>query len=115
MTHAAIRPDFNQALNAHLNFAAQVTFHLVVLTNELADRSHIGLRKVLYPDIRIDLGVGQNFLSASRSYPIEIGQANFDPLIAGQINTFNSRHSLSIPVAVYALDFRRLQIRCPCA
>src|SRR5687768_4707433 len=107
MTHAAVGPDLDQALNAHLNFAAQVTFHLVVLINELADRSHVRLRKVLHPGIGINLCAGQNLLRASWSYPVEIGQANFYPLIAGQIDTFNSRHSSSILVAAYALDFHR--------
>jgi hypothetical protein len=107
MAHAAIRPDLDQAFNAHLNFTAQVTFHLVVLANELTNRSHIRLRKILHPDIRVDLCLSQDCLRASWSYPIQIGQANFNPLIAGQIDTFNSRHSSSILVAAYALDFHK--------
>ena len=107
MAHAAIRPDLDQALNAHLNFTAQVAFHLVVLANKLADRSDIRLRKIFHPYIGVDLCLSQDFLRASRSYPIEIGQANFNPLVAGQIDTFNSRHNSSILVAVYALDFHR--------
>src|SRR5207249_3194595 len=100
-------PDLDQAFNAHLNFAAQVTFHLVVLANKFTNCSNISFRKIFYPYIRVDLGVSQNCLRASRSYPVEVGKANFNPLIAWQNVTFNSRHSSTILVAVYALDFRK--------
>src|SRR5512141_5546 len=107
MTHTAVRTDFNQALDAQLNFAAQITFDFIVFADKLADCSNISLREVLDPDIRIDLCVSQDFVRASGANTIQIGQANFDPFITMQIYTFNSRHSSTIPVAVYALDFRR--------
>ncbi len=69
MTHAAIRPDLDQALDAHLNFAAQITFDLVVLANELADRRTSASDRSLIRDVRIDLGLSQNFLRASRPNP----------------------------------------------
>ena len=41
MTHSTIGPNFNQAFDAHLNFAAQITFDFVIFTNKLTDRSNI--------------------------------------------------------------------------
>src|SRR5215210_4333642 len=107
MTHTTIRTNFNQALDAQLNFAAQITLDFISFADKLADCSNISLREVLDPDVRIDLRVRQDFLRASGPDTIQIGQANFNPFITGQIYTFNSRHSSTIPVAVYALDFRR--------
>jgi hypothetical protein len=94
MAHATIATNFDQALDIQLLFTAEVAFYLEVLGNVFAQRSNFGLSQILDTSIRINFGLSQNCLRASQAYPKEIGQANFDTLIAREVNTFNTSHVL---------------------
>src|SRR6188474_3861448 len=55
----------------------------------------------------------QNFLRACWTNPIQIGQANFHPLIAGQIDTFNSCHSSHHPCRCLCFGFSQITNTMP--
>jgi hypothetical protein len=48
----------------------------------------------------LDFGFSQNLPRARGTNAIKVGQANFCPLIARKINTFNSRHR-SLPLSLF--------------
>jgi hypothetical protein len=72
--------------------APQVTFHLVILGDELADRRDFCLGQVLDARIGTHLGRRQDLAGARRTHAEQVGQAYFGALVARQVNTFNSRH-----------------------
>ena len=77
------------------------------------------LGQILDPGIGVDTGGLQNLGGAAGSNAVDIGQSNFDPLIAGKIDTRNTCHILSAPpislVSACAWGFRKLPLRDPCA
>jgi hypothetical protein len=103
MTQAAVTANLDQALDIHLRLATQVAFHREVLGDVLAQRGRIRFAQVFYPGIGTNLGGGQDFTRACRSDPIDIGQTSFHPLIAGQINAFNTSHSLHLSLSLLVL------------
>jgi hypothetical protein len=78
---ATVATNLNQPLDVHLNFAAKITFNLISPSNEIAQRIHFRFAQVFYPRIGVYAGGRQDRASARRANAINIGQANFNPLI----------------------------------
>ncbi len=84
MTHAAITADFNQPLDVQLLFAAQVALHHEVFGNIVTQSRDFGIRQILDAGIGVDFGLCQNLAQAGQANPVEIGQPDFDALVAGR-------------------------------
>ena len=112
MTHAAIAADFTQPLDVHSGLPAQVAFDDIVMLDGITQLGFLFLGQVLDADIGVDTGHFQNLGCTGGADAIDIGQSNFDPLVAGKINTRNTCHILSAPpislVSAYAWGFRKL-------
>ena len=119
MTQAAVAADLAEALDVHSGLAAQVALDEVVMLNGVTELSLLLLGQVLHPGVGVDAGLGQHLGGPAGSDAVDIGQSNFDPLVAGKINTRNTCHTFSAPpislVSAYAWGFRKLPLRDPCA
>ena len=60
MTNSTITTDIHQSLNVKRNLAAQVTFYLVLCTDDLTDLSSIVIRPVTDLLVLIDTSLFQN-------------------------------------------------------
>ena len=112
VTQTTVATNFAQTLDVHSSLTAQVAFDDIVMLDSIAEQCLLVLGQVLNAGIGVDTGLGQNLSSAGRSDAIDIGQSNFDPLVAGKINTRNTCHFLSAPpislVSACAWGFRKL-------
>ena len=112
MTQTTVATDFAQTLDVHSGLTTQVTFDDIVMLDSITELCLLLLGQVLNADISVDTGLGQDFSSTGGSDAVDIGQSNFDPLVAGKINTRNTCLILSAPpislVSAYAWGFRKL-------
>ena len=112
MTQAAVAADLAQTLDVHSGLTTQVTLDDIVMLNCITQQGLLILGQVLDTDIGVDTGDFQDLGSAGGSDAINIGQRNFDPLLAGKVNTRNTCHTTSAPpislVSAYAWGFRKL-------
>src|SRR6202165_4735737 len=79
--HSPITPDVHQPLDVHRNVAAQITFHLDVVGDNLADSYHLFLGKVLDARIGSHVRLLENEVRLRAADPEDVGQADFHPLV----------------------------------
>ena len=80
-----------ETLESHALLAPQVTLEGEVFSST-TKLLHVGVAEILHPDIRVDSSLGQKFLGTGQADAIHIGEGNFDPLVARDINTGNPSH-----------------------
>ena len=94
MANTAVALDLHQALDVQRHVAAQVAFHDdVVLVQVLTDQTFLLSGQVLHAGVGIDVGSRQDLLGGAGANAIDVSQAYFDPLFAGQVNAGNTCHS----------------------
>jgi hypothetical protein len=89
---AAVRADFNQSLDVHGDFLAQVAFHRAFFFNNLADPGNLVFVQVLDLLAGVNARAHQNGHRARPADAINVGQPNFRPFGAGQINSCDACH-----------------------
>ena len=108
---APVAADLGQPLDVHGQVTAEVALHSVAVADDLTQLRLVSLGQILDAGIGVDPGLSQNLIGAGAPDAVDIGQANLDPLILGQINASNTCHTVSAPpvnlVSVYAWGFRR--------
>src|SRR5216683_2446822 len=112
---AAIGADFNEPLNAHGNFFAQIAFHQAFAFNHLANAIHFVLTQVLDLFHRVHLGFVENARGPRLPDSIDVSQRNECPLVTRKIDACNSCHSAPItPVAACVSNSRKSPAPHPC-
>jgi hypothetical protein len=94
VAHTTVAADLDQPLDVHGHFSAQITFHLESLGDIFTQQVYIRFRKVFHPDIGVNTSGSKNLLGAGGANAKDILNAYFHTLVAGKVNTFNSRHNL---------------------
>src|SRR5579863_7431458 len=92
MAHSTITADFDEPLNVHIHFAAQVAFHLIFAINQLAQAVDFFFRQIFHPRVRVDTCSLQNLLACRQADAEDVCQRNLHPLIAWNVNAGNSSH-----------------------
>jgi len=75
-----------KSLKGHALLTTEITFKSEGFSSS-AELLDISIAKVLDPDVGTDTGLGQNLLRPSQTDPVDVGQGNLDPLVAGNVNT----------------------------
>ena len=89
MTGGAIAIDAEQALHVHLLLTAEVAFdHDLQCLRRLGDLGKLVIREFTRADVRIDIGVGQDFAAQGKTDAENIGQRVFDLLF---VRDFDSK------------------------
>ena len=87
VTHSTITTDIHQTLNVQLDFRTEITLHFVLSTNDLTNLGSLVIGPVFHFQASIYASLIQYFCRTTATYPINIGQRNFTPLILRQIDT----------------------------
>ena len=93
MTKTTIATDFHEALDILRNFAVQVTFGGEVLLDIVAELGEFVFRNVLDASVRVDTGFGQDLLRGGKADAVNVGQADFNALVARKVDTNETCHS----------------------
>jgi hypothetical protein len=94
MPQTAIAANLNQPFDVHLDLAAQIAFDFIVLADVFTEQAYFGIRQVFDARIGTYAGSAQDGIGARAANAKDIGQSNFNPLVAGEVNAFNTSHSL---------------------
>ena len=105
MPQTLVGADLHLPADVGLHLAAQVTFHLQVgLVDRVAQREHVLVGQVLGTQVGADAGGLQQFEGSGASDPVDVGERDLHPLVAGQIDANESRHearySFVVPTGV---------------
>src|SRR3989304_8691474 len=108
VAQAAITADVNQPFDVHLDFAAQVALHHVVLADVVAQGGDLRLGQVFHPGVGINPRRGYRLPGTGIAHPVDVGQPDDYPSITWQVYAFNTRHdsSLSLLVARVLADHK---------
>ena len=97
MAQTLIRADFHLALDVLGYVAAQVALDREVAIDELANLHYLGIRQITNLGVRADLELGEQILRRSEANPKNVGQADLDPLVAGEVCSGDSCHLSGYP------------------
>ena len=86
MATATQTADVLKSLESHALLPTKISFQSEGFSSP-TQFLDISIAEVLDTDIRTDTGLGQNLLRPSQTYPVNVGQGNLDPLVAGDVNT----------------------------
>ena len=86
MATATQTADVLESLKGHALFPTEITFQCEGFSSS-AQLLDISIAEILDPNIGTDTGLSQNLLRPGQTDPVDIGQGNFDPLVAGNVNT----------------------------
>jgi hypothetical protein len=78
---SAVAAKVHQTLYIHGDVSAEITFDPAFFVNLLSDLSYFGFGQIISPGINIDSGRSENLLGSRLSYPVDVGERNFYPLI----------------------------------
>src|SRR5579862_4682865 len=98
----AVAPDFHQALDVQVDFAAQVAFNLVFPLDDVAQARHLFVGQITDSRIRANLGLTAELLSQGRPNSVDVPQRNVDALVARDVDSGDSGHDCS-PLALLLL------------
>src|SRR5436190_16705572 len=100
MTETAVGADFDEPLDAHLDFLPQIAFHKAFAFDDLADAVHLVLAQVLDLFHRIHLGLVENAGGPGLPYAVDVRERDKRPLVARKIDACNACHvSPKLPAA----------------
>ena len=83
VTHASVASDFLEALDVHGDFSAEITFHHIVLADDLADAPDFFICEVAYARVGVDFCSLKDLVRAGPSDTENIGKAYLYSLISG--------------------------------
>ena len=86
--HAA---DVLEALECHPLLPAQVTLDREGLGGT-AQFLHITVLQILHPDVGVDTSLGKDGSGPCWANSVDVGEGDFDPLFAGNVDTSNPCH-----------------------
>ena len=95
MANAAITADVHQSLDVHRDLGPQRTLHAELLLDHLAKLVHVGVREITDPLRRVDPRLLDDLLRRRPADAVDVRQTDLDLLVAREIDTRNTSHSLS--------------------
>src|SRR5579875_2446655 len=102
MAQAAIAANFDQPLDVHIDFAAQVALNFIFAINHLTQTVDLFFSQIPYPRIRVNMRFRQDFAAGRQPNSVDIAQRNFHTLLTWNVNAGNSSH-LSLQLRVQAI------------
>ena len=86
MSEATVAADIHQTLDVEGNLGSEVTFNLVLLFDDLPQKSDVICAESIDSDLRVNICLGADFLSGSPANSVDVSQGNLDCLVR-QVNT----------------------------
>src|SRR5215467_418891 len=104
MAHATIAANFNQPLDVHIDFAAQVAFNLMFAVDHFTQAVDFFFSQVARPRIRVNVRSIKDLAARGKADPIDVRQRNLNAFVAWNVNAGDSSHlSLQLPLLLFML------------
>src|SRR5579859_6222050 len=104
---AAVAADLDEAPDVHRHVAPQVALDLVVAVDHLAEARDFLVREGADARVRIHPGDPEDLPGAAAADPVDVRQADFDPLLTRQVHARDTRHPVP-PLPLLLLVLRVL-------
>src|ERR1700757_2238608 len=92
VAESAIGADFDETLDVHRNFLAQIALHQPFSLNDRTDAVNFFFAQVLHLLHRVDLGVIAEATGARMTDAVDVRQRDVDVLLARKIDACNTCH-----------------------
>jgi hypothetical protein len=92
VAQAAVRANIHEAFDIYRHLAAQGTFDLEIILDDIPDPDGLLLGEILRLELEGDLRLLKNFPGTGPSDTEDRGQCNLNVLVVGQIDSDYSRH-----------------------
>src|SRR5579871_2465245 len=92
MTESTVGADFDETLDVHRNFLAQIALDQSLGLDDRTDAVDLFFAEVLNLLHRLDLGFVENARGARMPDAVNVGQRDVDVLLAGKIHACNTCH-----------------------
>src|SRR5688500_1283329 len=110
---APVAADIHQSLDVHGDFGAEGALDLDRALDHLAEAGHFPVREIADPSVGIDAGLAQDAAAGGPADAEDIGQRDFDPLLAREIHACDACHDQ--PCRCLCLGLRLQMMRTtPC-
>ena len=103
VANAPIGADVHQSLDVHRHLGAQRAFHAVVLLDRLAETIDVRIIEILDAEVGADAGALDDAARELTADPENVRESDLDLLVAREIDSCNSRHSLTLPLLVLGI------------
>src|SRR4051794_40020247 len=87
-----VAPDLDLATDVARHLAAQVTLDSEVLVDVVAQLQQVLVAEILDAQVRADARRGQGLLGVGLADPVDVGERDLHPLLAGQVDAGQSCH-----------------------
>ena len=112
MTNTTVATNIHQTFDVQLYFRTEVTFNLILSTNDLTDFSGLVIGPVFYMKVSVDAGFIQDLCGTTATYTINVGQRNLTSFILRQIYTnYSYCHILNVLFFDNNLTLTLLELR----
>lgn len=92
MSNALVAGDLHLAADVGLHLTPEVALDLVVGVDPVAQLDQLVLGELVHPGARRDPGVLQGLVGASTADPVNVGECDLHPLLAGEVDAGNTCH-----------------------
>src|SRR3712207_4486123 len=97
MPQALVAADLHLAADVRRHLAAQIALDAEVLVDVVAELQQVLVTQVLDPQVGADARRGQGFLGVGLADPVDVGERDLHPLLAGQVDAGQSCHVQVLP------------------
>jgi hypothetical protein len=87
MPQTAIRSDIHQSLDVHRHFTPEIALDAEFLVDDLAQAIDFIVSQVADARIRVDPSALQQILAGVKPNPVNVGQPDYNALLAWEVNT----------------------------
>src|SRR5262245_202284 len=98
MPHPLVTTDRRLAPDIGGDLAAEVTFYLVVGLDPVAELHQLVVAEVTDPQVRADAGGLEGLDRAGPTDAEDVREGDLEPLVAGQVDTYEACHLGGSPV-----------------
>jgi hypothetical protein len=106
MADTLIGTNLHFAFDVLSNVPAEVTLNLEILLEESADANHLVVGEVTHLGSTLDIEVVAHLMCPGLPDPVDIREGDFQSLLSGKINTYDTSHAIT-PDAACAVDSNR--------
>lgn len=113
MTKTPVGANLDQSLDVERHFAAQIPFDLEASVDELAQAIDLLLGQIPNSSVTVDVGLRQDLLRGGQSDPEDVGERDFNALLARDVDTSNSCHWSAYPCRCLCFGLVQMTITVP--
>jgi hypothetical protein len=100
VTETTVTIDVDEPLDVHGDLLAEISFHLATALDHIANGCDLHIRQLLRPDVGGYVSLLEDLEGRCTADSEDVSERDVDPLVAGEIDAFDTSHGLALPLLV---------------